>query len=109
MSNQAIFIAANKALAEGNYEEFITYCSEDVKWENVGERTFNGKVELFRYISSAYDGITFTTESQVKENDIIVELGKIVFEKDGDSKTSSYCDIWRFKDGMIREVNSFVI
>lgn len=28
MSNQDIFIKANKALAEGNYEEYTQYCSQ---------------------------------------------------------------------------------
>lgn len=35
MDNRNIFIKANKALAEGNYKEFITYCRDDIKWENV--------------------------------------------------------------------------
>lgn len=109
MSNQDIFIQANKALAERNYEEFITYCSEDIKWINVGESTFNGKAEILKYISSAYDGITFTTEDHIKENDFIVELGQIVFEKNTETKKSSYCDIWNFKDELITQVKSFVI
>jgi ketosteroid isomerase-like protein len=109
MNNQDIFLTANNALAEGNYDEFITYCTEDIKWENVGKSTFNGKVELLRCIRSAYDGITFTTENSIKENDLIVELGQLVIDKNGESKKSSYCDVWRFKDGYICEVTSFVI
>ncbi|PJR04103.1 nuclear transport factor 2 family protein [Avrilella dinanensis] len=107
--NQEIFIKANKALAEGNYDEFIAYCTEDMKWENVGKDTFSGKDEVLRYISSVYNGITFTTENQIIENDFIVELGKIVFEIDGESKKSSYCDIWNFRNGLISQVTSFVI
>lgn len=109
MSNQDIFIKANKALAEGNYDEFISYCTEEIKWENVGESTFHGKAELLRYISSAYDGLVFTTENHIKEKDFVVELGQIVFEKNGESKKSSYCDVWRFKDRLISQVTSFVI
>ena len=81
MSNQDIFIKANKALAEGNYDECITYCTEDIKWQNVGKSTFHGKVELLRYISSTYNGLVFTTENHIKEKDFVVELGQIVFEK----------------------------
>ncbi|MFD0764463.1 nuclear transport factor 2 family protein [Mucilaginibacter lutimaris] len=109
MSNQDIFLMANNALAEGNYDEFITYCTDDVKWENVGKSTFNGKVELLRYISSAYEGITFTTENSVKENDIIIELGQLVIENNGKPIKSHYCDVWKFKQGWISEVRSFVI
>lgn len=109
MSNQDIFIKANKALAERNYEEFIGYCTEDIRWENVGDSIFNGKAEVLRYISSAYDGTTFTTENQIREDGFIVELGKIIFEKNGQSKKSSYCDIWNFRDGLISQFTSFVI
>ncbi|SFM63564.1 Ketosteroid isomerase-related protein [Chitinophaga sp. YR627] len=109
MNNQDILTAANRALTEGNYDEFITYCAEDIKWECVGERTFNGKAELLAYISSTYDGLAFTTENYIREKDFVVELGQIVFEKNGESKECSYCDVWRFKDGMISQVTSFVI
>lgn len=109
MSNRNIFIRANKALAEGNYDEFITYCSEDIKWENVGKSSFLGKDELLRYIRSAYDGLGFTTENYIKEKDFVVEFGQIVFEKNGESLKSSYCDVWKFKDSLISQVTSFVI
>ena len=59
--------------------------------------------------SSAYDGITFTTENSIKEDDMVVELRQLVIEKNGESKKSSYCDAWKFKDGMISQVTSFVI
>jgi len=109
MSNQDIFIKANKALAEGNYQEFIEYCAEDIKWINVGGSTFSGKEEILKYISSAYEVITFTSEGHIQEKDIVIEFGQIVFENIDNEKGSSYCDIWKFKDGLIIQVKSFVI
>jgi ketosteroid isomerase-like protein len=109
MNNLNIFIKANKALAEGNYDEFINYSSEGIRWENVGGSILNGRAELHRYISSVYDGITFSVENTVQEDNYIVEFGKIVFKKEGESKKSSYCDVWKFKDGLISQVTSFVI
>ena len=35
MNNEDIFIKANKVLAEGNNDQFLTYCAEDIKWINV--------------------------------------------------------------------------
>lgn len=109
MSNQDIFIKANKVLAEGNYGEFITYCTEDIKWERVGEGIFHGKAEVLGFISTAYEGFEFITENYIKEKDFIVEFGEIVFEKSGESKKSSYCDVWTFKNGLISQFRSFVI
>lgn len=109
MNIEHIFIEANKALAAGSYKEFLTYCSADIQWERVGEQTLSGKAELLEYISSAYDGLTFTTEKYIREANFLVELGSIVFEKNGESKKSAYCDIWNFKDGLIENVKSFII
>jgi hypothetical protein len=30
---------ANAAIAAGNYEEFLTFCTEDTEWTFVGDRT----------------------------------------------------------------------
>lgn len=109
MNNEEIFIKANKALAEGNYEEFIEYCAEDIKWINVGGSIFNRKTAILTYISSSYDGITFTTEDHIAEKDIVIEFGQIVFENIDNEKESSYCDIWKFKNGLIIQIKSFVI
>ncbi|TCD28678.1 nuclear transport factor 2 family protein [Pedobacter psychrodurus] len=109
MGNQQLLIEANSALLEGKYAKFITYCTEDVRWENVGQRTFNGKAELLGYISSAYDGVTFITENYIQEKDFVVEMGQIVFRKNGGSEESSYCDVWSFRDGLISGLTSFVI
>jgi hypothetical protein len=59
MNNEEIFIKAKKALAEGNYEEFIEHCAEDINWINVGGSIFNGKTEILKYISSSYNDIKF--------------------------------------------------
>ncbi|TCD28726.1 nuclear transport factor 2 family protein [Pedobacter psychrodurus] len=109
MDNRNILISANRALLDGNFEQFISYCTDDIRWENVGENIFNGKAELLGYVSSAYDGVTFTTENYIQNNDTVVELGQIEFKKDSGSEKSSYCDIWSFKDGLISELRSFVI
>lgn len=71
----------NKALATGNYKESISYCSEDIKRENVGANTFSGKTELFNYIKSAYDSITLTTDSHTTEHDFVAEFCHLVCVK----------------------------
>ena len=109
MSNQDVFLEANAALSERNYEKFIAYCDEDIIWINVGGSAFNGRTETLKYISSTYNDVTFTTEDHIKEKDVVIEYGQIEFKTEGLSKKSSYCDIWKFKDGRISKVTSFVI
>ncbi|MCC8408253.1 DUF4385 domain-containing protein [Mucilaginibacter sp. UR6-1] len=51
--------------------------------ENVGKSISNRKVELHRYISSAYEGILFTIENAAKENDLIIKFGQLSIENSG--------------------------
>ncbi|MDT3401321.1 hypothetical protein [Mucilaginibacter terrae] len=53
--------------------------------------------------------MTFTTEISGKENDIIAEPGRIVLWNEENAISSSYCDVWKFKDGLIEQVTSLVI
>jgi len=41
--NKAILEEANAAIAEGNYEGFLSFCTDDTKWTFVGDKTLNGK------------------------------------------------------------------
>jgi ketosteroid isomerase-like protein len=42
-NNKAILEAANAAIAEGNYEGFLSFCADDTQWTFVGDKTLNGK------------------------------------------------------------------
>jgi hypothetical protein len=39
--------------------------------------------------------------SELKRVTLVVELGQLVIERNGESKQHSYCDIWKFKNDLI--------
>ena len=49
-------------------------------------------------------------EALVAEGDFLIATGTIaVKKKNGETDSSSYCDIWEFRDGKMARLKAFVI
>lgn len=110
MTNKEILEKANQAFSKGDYEEFLTYCTEDTKWTYVGDRTLAGKDQVREYLAAAYEESTFQIERYIEEGEYLVAIGWIKL-KDGNGKIVSYSvsDVWKFRDGKMAELKAFVI
>jgi uncharacterized protein len=51
-NNKAILKRANAAVVKGDYEGFLSHCTEDVQWIFVGDKTLIGKEAVRRYMNS---------------------------------------------------------
>jgi ketosteroid isomerase-like protein len=110
MTNREILEKANQAFSKGNYEEFLTYCTEDTKWTYVGDRTLIGKDKVREYLSTAYEESTFGIESYIEQGEYLVATGWIKLkDKEGKIMSYSVCDVWRFRNGKMAELKAFVI
>lgn len=109
--NKAILLEANAANAQGDYERFLAFCTEDTQWTFVGEQTLKGKEAVRRYMAETYkEPPKFTTENLIAEGDWVTALGDITLkDKDGKATQYSYCDIWRFRGDKLVELKAFVI
>lgn len=109
--NKAILEEANAAIAQGNYEGFLSFCADDTKWTFVGDKTLNGKEAVRQYMAEAYiEPPKFRVADLIAEGDFVTALGDITLkEKDGKAADYSYCDVWRFRGGKIIELRAFVI
>ncbi|MGV3460929.1 MAG: nuclear transport factor 2 family protein [Flavobacterium sp.] len=111
MTNIEILQAANAAVAAGDNEGFLHYCTDDVIWEFVSNKTLKGKELIRQYMTETYiEPPKFEVENLISEGDYVTAVGNISL-KDGDGKTThySYCDVWRFSDGKMAELKAFVI
>jgi uncharacterized protein len=113
MSNnkKAILEAANAANAAGNYEGFLSFCTDDTKWTFVGDKTLNGKEAVRQYMAETYiEPPKFTVVNLIAEGDFVTAVGDFTL-KDADGKANhySYCDVWRFRGSEIVELKAFVI
>ncbi|MFP7655601.1 nuclear transport factor 2 family protein [Chryseobacterium proteolyticum] len=111
MDNKTVLEKANLAIAKGDYEGFLSFCTDDTQWIFVGEQVLKGKEEVRKYMAVAYtEPPEFEVEKLVAENDYVVAIGTISMKnKEGRAVDYSYCDVWRFRDGKMAELKAFVI
>lgn len=109
--NRAILEQANTAITQGDYEGFLSYCTEDTEWEFVGERTLQGKEAVRQYMAEVYlEPPVFTIEKMIAGEDHVTAIGKINLKDESGALASyTYCDVWRFRNGKMAGLQAFVI
>lgn len=113
--NKEIVRKVNKTFLNGNFEGFLDFCTDDVAWTIVGERTVNGKEAIRQWMAEMAtvnpEPPKFTVvDPVIAESDFVVSRGDMTMkDKTGELGQYSYCDIYRFRGGKIAELNSFVV
>lgn len=109
--NKLILEETNAAIAEGNYEGFLSFCTEDTEWIFVGDKTLKGKESVRRWMATEYlETPDNKVTNLISEGDFVTALGDLtVKDKNGQPIHYSYCDVWRFRDGKMVELKAFVI
>ncbi len=102
----------NASFENGDTEGFLSYCADDINWTMVGEKHVKGK-EAVREWMKQMDGMEppkFSVDNLIADGDTAVCSGNMTM-KDMDSKTVpyGYCDIYRFRDGKIAVLSSFMV
>jgi uncharacterized protein (TIGR02246 family) len=110
-NNKDILERANAAITRGDYEGFLSYCTEDTEWEFVGDKTLQGKDAVRRYMAEVYEEPPkFRVENLIAEGEFLTAIGTISLkDEQGKMVNYSYCDVWRFRDGKMAELKAFVI
>jgi uncharacterized protein len=93
-SDKAILEAANAAIAQGNYEGFLSFCTDDTKLQFVGDRTLKGKEAVRQWIATEYvEPPLNIVANLIAEGDFIAALGDITLkDKDGRATHYSYTE-----------------
>jgi uncharacterized protein (TIGR02246 family) len=107
---KSILEQANAAVAAGDNEGFLRFCTEDVIWHFVGDETIAGKDAVRRYMERSYvHPPEFDVTDLLAEGDTVVAIGEITLtDANGARNRSAYCDIWRLRDGKLAELRAFV-
>lgn len=111
MNNKDVLEKANLAIIKGDYEGFLSHCTEDTKWVFVGDTDLAGKENVRQWMAKTYlEPPKFIVENLIAENDFVIAIGKIDSkDENGVIGQYSYCDVWRFRDGKMAELKAFVI
>jgi len=109
--NKAILEEANAHVSEGNYEKFLSFCTDDTEWTFVGDVTLKGKDAVRQYMATTYiEPPKFTVSNLIAEGEFLTVLGDITLKEAGGKAVHySYCDVWRFRNDQIAELRAYVI
>jgi uncharacterized protein len=110
-SNKAVLEEANAAIRKGDYEGFLSHCTEDTEWMFVGDSVLRGKNAVRQYMATAYaEPPQFMVEDLIAEGEFITAIGTISMKnEEGKMIDYLYCDVWKFRDGKMAELKAFVI
>jgi ketosteroid isomerase-like protein len=109
--HKAVVEKVNAAFAANNTEGFLAHCAKDVEWTMVGDRTVKGVDAIRTWMASVSgDAPTFTVDQIVAEGEYVTCFGDMTMkDKDGSPAPYGYCDVYRFRDGRIAELRSYVV
>jgi uncharacterized protein (TIGR02246 family) len=110
-TNKDILEKGNAAITAGDFEGFLTLCTEDTVWTFEGDRTLRGKAAVREWMKTTYQELPkFKVHRMIAEGDFLAALGEITLKDDeGKAVQHSYCDVWRFREGKMAELQAFVI
>ena len=111
LTNKEILLRANACVSAGDYAGFLSWCTDDVIWEFVGDKTLSGKEAALAYMKTAYiEPPEFNIENLIAEGDLLSSIGKITMkDKSGLRNAYAYCDVWHFRYGKMAKLKAFVI
>jgi ketosteroid isomerase-like protein len=109
--NRQILLEANTYVVKGDHEGFLSFCTDDIRYNFVGDKILQGKEALREYMKEAYvEPPQFDVEHLIAEGDFVTAIGKISMkDESGKMVNYSYCDVWRFSDGKMADLKAFVI
>jgi ketosteroid isomerase-like protein len=109
--NKEIVEKVNASFAKGGVEGFLSFCADDVVWTVVGNEIKKGKQAIREWLTwMETEPPKFTVDNIIGEGDFVTAYGDMTMkEKDGKSVPYAFCDIYRFRNGKIVELSSFVI
>lgn len=109
--HKMILKTGNAAIAAGNNEGFLEFCSEDTVWEFVGDKTLIGKQAVREWMTSEYiHPPKVSISTLVSDGDHLTAVGQVTtIDKDEKETVFDYCDVWEFIDNKIVGLRAFVI
>lgn len=111
-TNKQIVEKVNASFAKGETEVFLEQCKPDIVWTMAGEETRTGVDTIRKFMASMGDmePPKFSVINLFGEGDFVAANGDMTMKnKDGKTESYLFCDLYRFDDGKIAELTSYVV
>jgi uncharacterized protein len=110
-THKEILTEANEAIARGDFEGFLVHCTDETVWNFLGDKTLKGKEAVRRWMAETYkEPPRFKVRQLIADGEHLAAVGEITLkDENGKDADFSYCDVWRFENDRMAELNAFVI
>lgn len=110
-THKEILMKANEAIMQGDFEGFLIHCTDETVWNFLGDKTLRGKEAVRQWMAETYiEPPRFTVHQLISEGELLAALGAITLkDENGKDAEFSYCDVWRFENDRMAELNAYVI
>lgn len=100
----------NAACANGDTEAFLSFLTDDVTWEMVGDKSLVGKEAIRQFMLPMESSIPkFTVDIIIAEGDVAMGHGNMEMKgDDGLTHPYAYCDIYQFSNDKVSKITTFV-
>ena len=112
LTNKEIVEKINQSFNENDTEAFLAYCEDDVTWMMVGGAAMTGKDAIRKEMGmlDSEGKPQITVQHIIADDDLVASNGTLQMKKKtGEPHNAAFCDIYRFNNGKIREMTSYII
>lgn len=101
----------NDSFTRNDVEAFLSHCHADVNWTMVGDSSHTGTDNIREWMKnmSGMEPPSFTVTEMISDDDSVVCYGDMTMSDPEHGGNYSYCDIYKFRDGKVAKISSFVI
>ena len=110
MSNIEIVQSFYKAWAAGDLDGSLAHCTEDIVWDNVPLKPFEGKERVRRFLEKFANGMSharYDIKNHLESGDLLMIEAVERYNKDGHSVAVPYMALFTMRDGRIAEMRDY--
>jgi uncharacterized protein len=109
--NKNIIEKVNAGFMENDPEVFLGYCADNVRWEMAGGKVQNGTGVIREYMASRADArlTKLNVTGIIAEGESAACYGDMNIDEEGTTTSYSYCGVYRFWDGKIVDMRSYLV
>lgn len=110
MSNFEIVQSFYKAWAAGDLDGSLAYCTDDIVWDNVPLKPFEGKERVRDFLEKFARGMSNTRydiRNHLESGDLLMLEGVENYDKGEHSVSVPYMALFKFRGGRIAEMRDY--
>ena len=104
-------IKISEKFATGKFEFAEMYLADDIKWNILGDTSIEGKEQVLEVskMSQLENFPVLTIKNIVSQgNYVVIECTGEATAKNGKPYNQVYCDVFRFNEGKLKEVTTYL-